>query len=389
MIMTSSVPAPIRLIARGVIPVLFLLTSCGAHQGGRTISATIGGGAALTLYLDKFAGNKPVHIDSVKLDANGKGVMHPQAMPLDFYALSLSPNDMTVVILDSAESVTVEATAGRMGEPTSVTGSAHSDLMYGFFKEVKKFDSEKQELVARINADRADSVAIERINKLNEDHYNRCRMFVNEHKSSPAVLAAVSRLNIQNELPLFREVRDALKTTIPKSEYYIGFRDQVARMEQQAAAMKAQEEQMARLDNLIPVGSEAPDFSQPTPDGKVISLSSLRGKVVLIDFWASWCKPCRMENPNVKRVYEQYKSKGFEILGVSLDRDKASWTGAIAQDGLPWKHVSDLAFWNNAAAQQYGVSSIPYTVLVDKDGKVLGKNLRGPALEEKLAEVFK
>ena len=113
------------------------------------------------------------------------------------------------------------------------------------------------------------------------------------------------------------------------------------------------------------------------------------GHPLVIDFWASWCKPCRMEMPNVKRVYDQYKTKGFEIIGVSLDREKGAWTGAIAQDGLPWKHVSDLGFWNNAAAQQYGVSSIPYTVLVDKDGKVLGKNLRGPALEEKLAEVFK
>ena len=91
----------------------------------------------------------------------------------------------------------------------------------------------------------------------------------------------------------------------------------------------------------------------------------------------------------MKRVYERFKGKGFEILGVSLDKDKNAWTGAIAQDGLPWKHVSDLAFWNNAAAQQYGVSSIPYTVLVDRDGKVLAKNLRGPALEEKLAEVLK
>ena len=374
---------------RTLIPAVLLFTACGAQQGGRTITATIGGGAGLTLYLERFHGNKPEHVDSVKLDANGKGTMHPQVMPLDFYALSLSPNDMTVVILDSTESVSIEATAGKLGEPLSVTGSAHSDVMYGFFKEAKAFDEEKQELVKRINADRADTGAIERINKLNDQFYMRCRAFVSEHKSSPAALAAVNRLNIQNELPLFQQVRDALKNTIPKSEYYIGFRDQVGRMEKQAEAMKAQEEQMARLDNLIPVGSEAPDFSQPTPDGKALSLSSLRGKVVLIDFWASWCKPCRMENPNVKRVYEQYKGKGFEIIGVSLDRDKGAWTGAIAQDGLPWKHVSDLGFWNNAAAQQYGVSSIPYTVLVDREGKVLGKNLRGPALEEKLADVFK
>ena len=374
---------------RTLIPALLLFSACGAQQGGRSITATVGGGAGLTLYLDRFAGNRAEHVDSVKLDANGKGTLHPRVMPLDFYALSLSPTDRAVVILDSAESITVEATAGKLGEPVSVTGSAHSDLMYGFFKESKAYDDERQELVKRINADRGDTGAIDRINKLNEEFYNRCRMFVTEHKGSPAVLAAVSRLNIQNELPLFQQVRDALRTTIPKSEYYISFRDQVGRMEQQAQAMKAQEEQMARLDNLIPVGSEAPDFSQPTPEGKPISLTSLRGKVVLIDFWASWCKPCRMENPNVKRVYEQYKNKGFEILGVSLDRDKAAWTGAIAQDGLPWKHVSDLGFWNNAAAQQYGVSSIPYTVLVDKDGKVLGKNLRGPALEQKLAEVFK
>lgn len=160
-------------------------------------------------------------------------------------------------------------------------------------------------------------------------------------------------------------------------------------MTQQLLAQKQQEEQQAKLDNLIPVGSEAPDFTQNSPEGKPISLSSLRGKVVLIDFWASWCRPCRMENPNVLRVYNKYHNKGFEILGVSLDKTKEAWTGAIKQDGLPWKHVSDLQFWNNAVAQQYGVSAIPYTVLVDREGKVLAKNLRGPALEEKLAEVLK
>jgi peroxiredoxin len=199
----------------------------------------------------------------------------------------------------------------------------------------------------------------------------------------------MNRLNIQTELPLFEQVRDSLRKTIGKSDYFISFRDQVDRMAQQALAQKQQEEQQAKLDNLIPVGSEAPDFTQNSPEGKPISLSSLRGKVVLIDFWASWCRPCRMEMPNVKKVYAEYHKKGFEILGVSLDQNKEAWTGAIKQDGLPWKHVSDLAFWNNAAAQQYGVSAIPYTVLVDRDGKVLAKGLRGPALEAKLAEVMK
>ncbi|MFN8351935.1 MAG: TlpA disulfide reductase family protein [Flavobacteriales bacterium] len=372
------------------LPFLLLIAACANKGGGdRTLSVHIGGGAGRTCYFEKFANNKPTPVDSIVLDADGKGTFTLGIMPLDFYGVAITQQDMAVIVLDSTESAELEATAGDLQGTAKVSGSAHSKLLYDFFAESKRFDMEKQELMKRVNADRSDTDAIERINKLNEAFYARCKAFSLEHKASPVALAAVSRLNIQNDMPVFQEVRDALAGTIPNSEYFIGFRDQVARMEQQLAAMKAQEEQMARLDNLIPVGSEAPDFTQPTPDGKQLSLSSLRGKVVLIDFWASWCKPCRMENPNVKRVYDQYKGKGFEILGVSLDREKGAWTQAIAQDGLPWKHVSDLAFWNNAAAQQYGVSSIPYTVLVDKDGKVLGKNLRGPALEEKLAEVFK
>ncbi len=138
----------------------------------------------------------------------------------------------------------------------------------------------------------------------------------------------------------------------------------------------------------IKTGQVAPDFTQPTPEGENLSLSDLRGKVVLVDFWASWCKPCRRENPNVVRVYDKYKDKGFEILGVSLDAKREAWLGAIEQDQLGWMHVSDLEFWNNAAAQTYGVRGIPYTVLVDTEGKIIAQNLRGPSLEAKLAEIF-
>ncbi len=135
-------------------------------------------------------------------------------------------------------------------------------------------------------------------------------------------------------------------------------------------------------------GGVAPDIRQQTPDGGTFALSQLRGKYVLIDFWATWCRPCRMENPNVKRVYDMYNKKGFEILGVSLDRDHGAWVQAIKDDGLPWKHVSDLGFWSNAAAQEYGVSSIPFTVLLDKEGRVLEKGLRAGELEAALAKLF-
>lgn len=138
----------------------------------------------------------------------------------------------------------------------------------------------------------------------------------------------------------------------------------------------------------LAIGSIAPDFTLPNVDGVNVSLSDFRGKYVLVDFWASWCRPCRMENPNVLKAYNQYKEKGFDVLGVSLDRSKDSWVGAIQQDGLVWNHVSDLQFWNSKAAQLYQVKGIPFTLLLDKEGRIIGKNLRGAQLEQKLAEVL-
>lgn len=136
------------------------------------------------------------------------------------------------------------------------------------------------------------------------------------------------------------------------------------------------------------IGAVAPDFEQNTPDGKPMKLSDLRGKVVLVDFWASWCGPCRRENPHVVKLYDKYKSKGFEVLGVSLDRKKDSWEKAIAKDKLTWSHVSDLKGWKNQVAKQYSVTSVPHTILLDKEGRILARNLRGADLDAKLKELF-
>jgi peroxiredoxin len=137
------------------------------------------------------------------------------------------------------------------------------------------------------------------------------------------------------------------------------------------------------------VGSQAIDFTQNDPDGKPVSLASFRGKYVLIDFWASWCRPCRDENPNVVAAFEKYKSKNFTVLGVSLDRSKDPWIKAIADDRLTWTHVSDLKFWSNEVAQLYRISSIPQNLLVGPDGKIIAKNLRGPELHKRLNELIR
>ena len=141
-------------------------------------------------------------------------------------------------------------------------------------------------------------------------------------------------------------------------------------------------------------GSVAPNFSAPTPTGELLELNDIRGKVTIIDFWAAWCGPCRKENPNVVKVYEKYHDKGLEIIGVSLDGSrrqqdpKAAWIKAIEDDKLTWHHVSNLKYFNEPIAKQYSIRSIPATFILDSEGKIVAKNLRGKALEDKIAEML-
>lgn len=134
------------------------------------------------------------------------------------------------------------------------------------------------------------------------------------------------------------------------------------------------------------IGTAAIDFTQNDVNEKPVSLSSFKGKYVLVDFWASWCRPCRMENPNVVKVFNKFKDKNFTVLGISLDQQKEAWVNAIAKDRLTWTHVSDLQYWNNAVAQLYRVQSIPQNFLIDPSGKIVAKDLRGEDLEKKLCE---
>jgi len=147
-------------------------------------------------------------------------------------------------------------------------------------------------------------------------------------------------------------------------------------------------DQQLEVAKINPVGSKIADFSERDTAGKTVSITSFRGKYVLIDFWASWCGPCRMENPNVVAAYNKYNNKNFTVLGVSLDQAKPAWLNAIKMDGLNWTQVSDLRGWSSELATKFKISSIPQNILIDPNGIIIAKNLRGEALNQKLDELF-
>ena len=196
-------------------------------------------------------------------------------------------------------------------------------------------------------------------------------------------------MNPQQDLKMYKTIRDGLLKSSPGSEYQLAFNEQVNQIEIQLNEQKKQEEEKEKLKNLTNIGNVAPALNFNNPEGKLITLASLKGNYVLIDFWASWCRPCRMENPNVVKLYNKYKDQGFTVFSVSLDNNVEKWVNAIEKDGLTWpNHVSDLKQWRTEATKIYGFRGIPYTVLIDKKGKIIAKNLRGESLDTKLKEIF-
>ena len=204
------------------------------------------------------------------------------------------------------------------------------------------------------------------INKYNDLITEKIRLNTNMYAS----IFAIQGLQPDKYADVFKALDAGLSKKYPRDQSVIRFHAVVTQM----------------LGTVI--GAEAPDIRLPAPDGHEIALSSLKGKVVLVDFWASWCGPCRKEMPNVVKAYAKYKNKGFEIFGVSLDKEKDKWVEAIQVEGITWPQVSDLQYWNSEVVKQYSIEGIPYTVLLDKEGKIIAKNLRGAELDKKLAEVL-
>lgn len=333
-----------------------------------------------TIVLNQIKNNATVILDSARIDASGAFSFQGATGPFDFYTLVLN-NQQVVLLTDSTENLKVTGDAEDLLKTYDVSGSEHSKVLRDYYAGAAAYRSEMDSIqqsfqsVARSNDNERKQALIDAFEKVREDYSAYQVEFLNANYTSPACISILGEMKPEEHLDIFKKVQGGIADTFSDHLYFSMLSNQIAEAEKrQAAAEKLQ------------AGKMAPEIELPNPEGEVIPLSSLRGKVVLIDFWASWCKPCRRENPNVVKMYNAHKDEGFEIYGVSLDRNKEKWVQAIAQDGLTWPQVSDLKFWNSAAAKLYNVSSIPHTVLIDREGKIIATGLRGNALEEKVKE---
>jgi thiol-disulfide isomerase/thioredoxin len=363
---------------RNLLAILVLtltVLSCNTAKDEFSIKGTIAGVETGKVYLEKIVNGHPQSIDTADV-VDGKFTFKGKMATPDIRILRLNEQDYFATLFIDNSSIKVTASKDSL-RSTKITGSPTHDIFQLYLSELERMNKDVMKLQGKYqtamtsgNADEAKKAEID-YSAMMDNMKVFTKNFVKEHNSS-VVSAYIALVQLSNQIEgaELESIVANYPAEISNSEY-------VVKLKEIAAGLKK-----------TAIGAIAPDFTMNDPGGKPVQLSSLRGKVVMIDFWASWCAPCRQENPNVVKLYQKYNAKGFEIIGVSLDKTKEEWVQAIKDDQLSWIHVSDLQFWQNTAARLYSVNSIPQTYLLDKEGKIIAKGLRSEQLAEKLNELF-
>lgn len=309
--------------------------------------------------------------------SSGVMIMDPKGVGLDSLKSTSQP-DVLMIYVDKGE-YAIEgkdslSTASIKGSKANTENKILNGRLKDLSAQFRALDAEYQAASAEQKGSQEFVGVLQgRLEKLQVRQKEILTQFVKENPES--YVSVNSILSIAGRDPQFEEIDPLVKSLSPALQKASALQPLLMGME---ASKKTS------------VGAMAMDFTQNDPDGKPVKLSDFKGKYVLLDFWASWCGPCRDENPNVVQAYNKFKDKNFTVLGVSLDRQnqRDAWLKAVKDDGLTWTQVSDLKFWNNEVARMYNIRSIPQNYLIDPSGKIVAVNLRGAALEQKLAEIL-
>lgn len=359
---------------------LIILLSCKSEGNNKqsnpkTITGKIDNTGVGYVLLEKIGDNTLSVVDTLTVRDDGTYfcTYHPEEP--GYYRLNFYDTQFVTLILTD-EPVIVNVDGSGPNAPYEVSGSnamnALNDLntlAEDFKKSVSNLNIEFSSAAKNNDMDKMQEIQ-NHYQLLQEQFRKAVKDRIRKMGTSVAVLQAINYLDMDNDFQFVDSVARAVEKNMPDYKIKNNFLDQINKVRKLA------------------IGAIAPEIALPNPDGEIVKLSSLRGNYVLIDFWAAWCGPCRRENPNVVRLYQKYHDKGFEIFSVSLDRNRNDWLKAISNDGLNWTHVSDLNYFNSEAAKTYNINAIPATILLDQEGRIIGKNLRGESLEKKLEEIF-
>ncbi|WP_186989063.1 TlpA disulfide reductase family protein [Constantimarinum furrinae] len=368
---------------RRYIPVLLtlLLFSCSNDPDTYTLDGTASGfddGTQVFVY-EVVDANQPVIVDTIQIENGTFTAEYPKTDVVAIRYLSVQNPQGTVVFIPENENLKATLYKDSMFA-SSVSGGKENLALSDLNRKLRMFQNRKRDVGQRFRQARQeqDQMLASELQKenisLNQQEAIAKKQYIKENTNTLFALMLTSEMLSKRELTA-TEANEVVESLSPKMA-----ETQMAKKITSALASLSKGE----------VGSKAPDFTAPDPNGNMLSLKETLGKYTLVDFWASWCKPCRMENPNVVRVYNKYHDKGLNIISVSLDRanQKDRWLKAIADDQMDWYHVSNLQFWQDPIAKDYNVRSIPATFLLDENGTIIAKNLRGAQLETQMAALL-